>query len=508
MLPVTGWFGSRNVDIHGDRQCISSILVYRLAQSPGRFDLMGVWGSIKGGVESLGGKAVDVVDDVSDAVSDAVVDAVEDVADTMVDGVTHVAMTSYDLTSVMAGSSFELTKWVGARGVEMVGQGAVKVGPVISMTTEVVDTVTLGVVDKILNVVDDTVLDTVDTLSGGIIDVDYDDGGISASLGIGGVAGIGASIGEDGVSAESTTLLSESSLRLGETGLELDTKVGIEQFPLPYVETHIEVDGDGNVSSNQVVQGPYPAYGGVVYGKVTAGFERSEDGWSAAGEAEGTWYGADGTRISGTVGLAYAETEDGSAFAASASGSYSSQYGTVGGGVSYDRIEKDGDVLETFEAEANAKGFGLDAFAEASYVGIETDEGSVSVWDTDVELKGLGLEKLASLGAKAVSAIEDPPGVDDDLLGIDPLIDPVVDGLGSIDGAATIGDLDELELDSEAMIGVGLGDGAEVVDDQPDVLADQPEVLMDVPGSSLLDDGIEAADSLENSLDDLFEGLD
>jgi len=511
MLPVTDWFDSRNIAIHDDVRHAKSIPAYVLAQSRGRSDLVGLKSWAKSTYDSAADAVVDVVDGASDAIGDAVkdvADTMEDVGDTMVDGVTHVAVTSYELASTLAEDSIDLTKWVGALGVEMAGQGAVLVGPAISMTAKVADTATLGVADELLNVVDNTVLDTVDTLSGGIIDIDYDDGGISANVGIGGVAGFGASIGEDGVSAESTTPLSESSLRVGNNGLEFDSKAGIDQFPLPYVESHIEVDGDGNVSSNQVVQGPYPAYGGVAYGKATVGFERSEEGWAVAGEAEGTWYGLDGTQISGSVGLAYAETEDGSTFAASASGSYSSQYGTASGGVSYDRIEKDGDVLETFEAEASAKGFGLEASAEASYVGIETDEGSVSVWDTDVELEGLGLNELTALGAKAVSATEDPPGVDDDLFGVDPLIDPVVDGLGSIDGAATIGDLDEFGLDSEAMIEVGLGDGTEVVDDQPDVLVDQPEVLMDVSGSSLLDDGIEAADSLENSLDDLFEGLD
>jgi hypothetical protein len=365
----------------------------------------------------------------------------------------------------------------------------------------------------------------------------------------------------------------------------LDVEAGIDTFPLPYLETHLEVDGDGNISANGVVQGPYPypVGDGMLYGKAGGGFESTEDGWAVEGEAEVTWYGADGTQIHGGVGVAYAETDEGSAFSASAEGSFSNEYGSVGGGVGYNRIEKDGEVLETFEAEGQAEGFGLKASGEAKYLGIETAEGSMSIWETDTDFEGFDAENLIGLGAKVLGASDVLPDSVDGLVdqlaegGTGALMDnldqqglsQVVQGLGQqgtsqlvnklgddgnagqligqlSDQAATefvhkavetgdVADLlsgldaeetaalvsrlatsrggtvaagaDDLELDDPIP---GLDDAPQfdVIDDptMSDALESDPFAEEAVP--SLMDETVEAADTFEDSLDDLFEGLD
>lgn len=550
---------------------------------------------------------ISAISNAGGALVDAATDVLDEVVDEVVDGVTHVvtavADVSVDLTAELWGAS----KWVGARGFEMVGQGTAMVGPAISLVGTVADTVTLGIADDLLEVVDDTVLDTLDEVTGGIVDIDYDDGGLSVDVGIDDVIGVSLSIGEDGLSTDSEVLGADLALGVGDEGLMLDVEAGIDTFPLPYLETHLEVDGDGNISANGVVQGPYPypVGDGMVYGKAGGGFQSTDEGWAVEGEAEATWYGADGTQIHGEVGVSYAETEDGSAFSASAAGSFSNEYGTVGGGVGYNRLEKDGEVLETFEAEAHAEGFGLEASAEAKYLGIDTAEGSKSIWETDTDFDGFDAENLVSLGAQLLGSSDVLPDSVDGLVdqlaegGTGALMEnldqqglaQVVQGLGqqgtsqlvnklgddgtagaligqlsdqaatefvhkavetgdvadllsgldagetaalvsrlatsrggtvgapSADGADAGAD-DPLGLDTPLDVGVddlGLDDaipgldeigGFDAVDDQTAVVELAGDPLADEAAASLMDETVEAADAFEDSLDDLFEGLD
>lgn len=563
-------------------------------------------------ISDIGGAVVDTV-------TDTVADVVDEVADTVVDGVTHVVTATADVSADLAGDLWGSSKWIGARGFDMIGHGTALVGPTISLVGEVADTATLGLADDLLEVVDDTVLDTLDEVTGGIVDIDYDDGGLSVDVGIDDVIGIGLSIGEDGLSTDSEVLGADLAVGVGDDGLVLDVEAGVDTFPLPYLDAHLEVDDDGNVSANGVVQGPYPVGDGMVYGKAGGAFESTEDGWMVAGEAEGTYYGADGTTVHAEVGISYAETEEGSAFAASAAGSVTTEYGSAAGGVGYNRIEQDGEVLETFEAEGQAKGFGLEASGEAKYLGIETDEGSMSIWETDTEFEGFDAENLVSLGAKVLgssdvlpdsvdglvdqmseggtsalmnnldqqgltqvvqglgeqgtsqlidklggdgtagqlfgqlsdqaatelvhkaaetgdvadllsgldaeetaalvarlatsrggtiappAATPAPGGADpggDDLLGLDPSIDEGVGDFGLDDSIPGLDEADGLGgIDPDPIAAVEVDDQMPVMDIVEDPVADDA-------GPSLLDETVEAADEFEDSIDDLFEGLD
>ena len=443
----------------------------------------------------------------------------------IVDGVTHVvtpvAAAVLDVTLESLDMTYDAAKYLGARGVDMVVEGTALVGPTIELVGVAAEVATLGLGDDVMHAVDDHVLDTIDEATGGIVDLDYDDGGFSVNVGIDDVIGLGLAIGEDGLSAESEVLVGGSyGIGVGDDGLLLEAEGGIDVFPLPYVETHVEIDADGNVDVNGVVQGPvpYPVGGGILAGRVEGGFQKTEEGWMVEGQAEGVWFGADGTQISGQAGLVYGENEDGSIFLANAAGSITGEYGTVSGGASYARIDQDGVVIETFDAEAHASGFGMEAGAGAKYMGVETPEGSESMWETDIDVSGVDPERLMALGAEVlgdddglVAAALESDGAaaleSDDLLGIDLPEDPVAAGRAAVvefDDQATIAEPDFTDptLDSSGFDEV-IG-GVEPADEP--FLAE--EISAPIEELTVFDGSIDAADALEDSMDDLFEGLD
>lgn len=485
---------------------------------------------IVGGIKSLGKAAVtpvtkvleetaEVFDDILDVGAELANEALEMTLDTtnfFVDGVTHVvtplATAVWDSTIESIDMSYVAAKYIGARGVEMVGEGAALVGPAIELTTGIADVATLGLADDVLDVVDDHVLDTIDDVTGGIVDIDYDDGGLSVDVGIDDVIGVGLSIGEDGISADSEVIGGSLGMGVGDGGILLDAEAGIDEFPLPYLKTHVEIDADGNVDINGVVQGPYPypVGDGILAGRLEGGFQRNEEGWMADGQAKAVWMGADGTQISGEVGVMYGENESGNVFSANAAGEISGEYGTAGGGVGYSRIDQDGVIIESFEAEAHASGFGMEAEAGAKYMGIETPDGSESAWETDFDVSGVNPERLIALGAEALG---DDDGLvaaaleSDDLLGIDLPEDPVAtsrEAVVDIDDQTTIAEPDFTDpaLDISAFdetIG-----GVEVAD-EPSLTE---EILAPIEEPTVFDESIGAANALEDSMDDLFEGLD
>ena len=103
--------------------------------------------------------------------------------------------------------------------VDAVGYAAANTGDVIGAVGTVVDTATFGVASAVLDVVDNTVLDTVDELTGGIVDVDFDDGNLSASVGVDGVLHVGAAVGDDGIGQSSDVLDQSYDVSATTTGL-------------------------------------------------------------------------------------------------------------------------------------------------------------------------------------------------------------------------------------------------------------------------------------------------
>jgi hypothetical protein len=311
----------------------------------------------------------DLVDDVSDAASDvgsSIVDAAED---------------------------------VGSAAVDVAGNAGSYVGAAVGGLGAAVDAATGGAASSVLNAVDDTVFDTVNYVTDGAVDINFDDGRFSASVGIPGVADVGASIGENGVTASSDTLLGSTDIGLTDQGFQFDSSGGIDWGPLPYYDGHVDVSPNGDVSVNGHVQGTIPTPYGILSGQATAGFESNQQGWGASLDANGTLTTESGVTIGAGVQAGYAESGGNSQTTLGLEGSVSEPgVGTIGGSVGYQSTTKDGVTVTTEQAEAHASGFGVNASAGEQYVGIDTPQGSASQFNSGFDLSGPTVSGLENLG--------------------------------------------------------------------------------------------------------------
>ena len=174
---------------------------------------------------------------------DVIVDAVEDVGETIVDGAEAV------------GSGI-------ATVVDEVGPAAGAVGGAVGDTfgalATAIDASTGGALGEVLGATDDYIFDTVDYLSGGVVDIDFDDGTFSANIGVDGYAQAGASIGDNGVTAAYDTLGQQSTFGLGDQGIESSITAGVDYGPLPFVDGHVNLSPDGGVDVAGHLQGTVP----------------------------------------------------------------------------------------------------------------------------------------------------------------------------------------------------------------------------------------------------------
>ena len=135
----------------------------------------------------------------------------------------------------VAEATWEAVTEVADAAVDAVGTVAENAGDVIGTIGEVADAATLGLGSAVLNVVDNTVLDGVDEITGGVINVDYDDGDISASVGVDGVLHVGAAVGDDGISHSASVINQSFDISATDDGFNASGQAGIDwgRFPTP-----------------------------------------------------------------------------------------------------------------------------------------------------------------------------------------------------------------------------------------------------------------------------------
>lgn len=290
-------------------------------------------------------------------------------------------------------------------------------------------------------------IDVVEEISPDVpwVDVEVDDGQLSAGVDIGGVVGAGISVGEHGVSGNVNAGLVSAEAGITDQGWNVGLQMGDTDWPsyLPAMSFGVKGDYDGNVAAEFEGQGaiPIPGYG-VVVAEAGGQFHRNEDGtWGVAGQVQGDYYGLDGTRAGGSLYGGYERTADGSVITAGGSGYISRDGFTASANVDYSRIEKGDDILESLDAAAQFKGYGfegggridydravldgnevtsfdaagkisghgIDAMGTASYDELTTADGkSVSNWDSDYSVTGV--DDL--VGDSKIGSIADQAGVD------------------------------------------------------------------------------------------------
>lgn len=153
-------------------------------------------------------------------------------------------------------------------------------------------------------------------------------------------------------------------------------------------------DADGNIMVNGHVQGTIPTPVGMLSGQVTGGFASTDQGWGTFVDADGTLRMPSGVTLNGGLTASYSEDQHGSHTSVEVEGSASMAGFEVGGGLGYERIEQDGDVVEGFHAEGHAEGLGMSITGEADYVHTNIDGVEQSDWSTDANFDGPGLDDL------------------------------------------------------------------------------------------------------------------
>jgi hypothetical protein len=472
-------------------------------------------------------QAAEDVGDVIEDVAQAVVDVVEDVAGDVRDALEDIADVALDVVEDVGEALEDAAEWT-------------------------------------LNTLDDYVFDPVDYITGGVIDIDYDDGQFSAALDIG-VASVGISVGEAGFSAEASF---DVGLARGEIsydsadGLAMSGSLGVDWGPLPYAEGHLTISPDGDVSIGGRLQATLPLPFGEIGGQVSGGFERGADGsWGAYADAElhaSGFFGSVGLDTDTSIDVdADGDFTFQSDFSASATG-------PLGAHASVDSsttITKDGDDLSatfitdaeagildvevrggsTIRGELDDNGASLDAEIRAGVTafGADTDVSGRVAHDrgfdgtvTDV-LTGEVVTTTASgdtsaLGA-TVAATRGPGGssVDTDAW-FDTPLDDATGSSGSTNQALLPGDAPTDATASDAGLGVvpdvgapglsavpgavavGLDDASGLdapgLDDLPD-LPDLPDVPAPEPPPSDFSQEIAAIDSVEAESDALWDDL-
>jgi hypothetical protein len=404
----------------------------------------------------------------------------DDIGDAISDGASAVGSAVSDA----AGSAYD-----------SVTQGGV--GDAIGWVGGAVDTATGGLASATLDATDDYVFDTVDYVTGGIVDVDFDDGQFSANVGIDGVAHAGASFGEDGITASSGAFVG-GGFDLGVThdGFTASGSAGIDYGPLPYAEGHVQLAANGDVLVNGRAQGTLPTPYGIFSGQTEAGFTSTDAGWGGYLNSQGSWTLPSGVKLAGGEHLAYAETADGdSQLSVGVNGSVSYLGASVGGGVDYDRAEHDGNVVENVNMHGEVDALGMKATGEVDYHHSNIDGVDSSDWSSDGDVQGPDLNSALTAAGKLAKAEfgGDDGGATDGLDGVDDALGGADVGDLGLDGVDDVGDIGDMGVDSFA---------SSAADFAPTDAASVAAAPMDDFSSA-----IQSADTVEQSMDDLSSGL-
>jgi hypothetical protein len=380
-----------------------------------------------------------------------------------------------DFAADVGSSVADAAEMVADAAVDVAGNAGGYVGDAVSAVTSVADVATFGGASAILNAVDNTVLDGVDYVTGGVVDIDIDDGTLSASIGIDGVAEVGASIGEHGVTTSADAFLASTDLAVTDEGLKFDSSGGIDIYPLPAYDGHMQVSPDGEIAINGHVQGTVPTPYGLLSGHADGGFVRTDQGWGTYIDADGTLLLPSGTSIAAGINAGYMESGDNSQTTFGVHGSVTEPgVGTIGGSFGYQSVTQDGVTVTSQTAEAHAAGFGAQVQASESYVGIDTPEGSFSQTTTDFDASGPSVDALEHLA--------------DNLLGDDDITSPAAATAAAESavtaGPAAVADDNPFDDDITGMSGVASAPdptmaAAEPTFDTPDTGAPEPSLVGD-----------------------------
>lgn len=430
------------------------------------------------------------IQDIGNAVEDgveAVGEFVEDAVETVVDFVEDTAEVVVDTVEAVVDSTVGF------------------VDTVVDVATGERDVSAFG--DWAMNTMDDLVFDQVDYITGGAVDVDYDDGQFSAGLDFG-IGSAGVSFGEDGFSASAgfDVGIAQGDMSYNSAqGFAATGSLGLDWGGLPTVEGHVSISPDGDVLIGGELQASLPGIMLDLGGEMA----RNADGsWSASGSVDGrvgvpglaeVGFGAEGSvSVDADGDFAAAGELDGFVDTPLAEGQVE-----AGGSIS----KQDGQFDASLHGEASGEALGsrgrVGGAAEVSAGGGHL-EADVDTWG-DAEIHNVlnPSDLVTDTGLGRPDSIEDALGVAGEMVG-DAVLDAVSDLTGiSPEGMEKAG---EMVADEFADVAAEFG--------MPGAATSTPEQWSDLEPSSTLDPpaddfsaDLAAADEASEAADDIWEGM-
>lgn len=238
--------------------------------------------------------------------ADAVAKAAEWIGGQFIDGVKYSYGFAGAAASTVVNEVVDKSGWVWGRVADGVGgfYNDWVEPPLQAASTAIVDTVkwvapVIGEIPDLpgklievgnwgLDTGDTFIFDPVSFLSGGLIDVDYDDGNLSAKLGVPDVLYTGGSIGDKGVSYETTSIAGGLGGHIDGGGFGVNASLGSDFGPLPYLEGHVAISPTGAVTVGAEGEVTLPTPFGLVEGSADGEASVDSDGFDADLTADGT----------------------------------------------------------------------------------------------------------------------------------------------------------------------------------------------------------------------------
>jgi hypothetical protein len=332
----------------------------------------------------------------------------------------------------------------------------------------------------LLEAVDDVgVFDAVDTVTGGIVDVNADDGNLDFQVGDPDVFGVGVHSGAEGFDSDFNVGVAAGHVGSNADGsFDIGADVGVNWGPLPNFGAHVAQDSDGDIGVSGRAELYIPTQAGLVGGEVEGAYQETPEGFEVSGSATGRYFSPAGAYVGAGVHGAYGEDADGYHANVGVHG----EAGVVGGPEVRGTIDynegREGDVsYQGVSTSAEARAYGLEAGVSGSYTHVETHDGDFDAFEGAGSLGGFG--QRGSVGGSVVSG---PQGTTTNF-------DAAFDGgLGSLDVdslAKSAGSaLDALGVDGASDIAGGVGTVGRYAQGVGGVLGDDDGILGTV-GSAL-----------------------
>jgi hypothetical protein len=419
-------------------------------------------------------QAVEDVGAAIDDAADAVVDAASDVVDWVGDAVEDVGEA---IVQTVVGAGETLVDFGEAVGATLSG-------------ADLEDTWT----DFGLNALDNMVFDPVDYLTGGDVNLDYEDGSFTADVDLNlGIGAVGLHVGDAGFDASASfdIGIASGSVSLDSSaGFAASGSLGIADGPWPYAEGHLSIDGNGDVLIGGEIQGSLPIPGGAVSFGLDGEAEFNSDGSFGM-------QGSFDTEVDGPMGMGGSFHTDGHLEADPFDGTAG-----IGGNIDAEATGPGGSHVDAhagFDAGLDDGQFEstVEAGLDAGLAGKEFDAGFQATVGAGVDGASLAVDRWADLD----------------------LPDPATGaGAGENDGSSVGANQQALSGDDGGGLG---GDGAPPAFEDPfaadagvDTSAFQPPAEVAVVEAPAFDappdefsQQIDAAEQIDDAADDMWDGL-